>query len=156
MVTLLLDSTRLEVALSFSERMMAFRKKNVFIERSAITKVQLTGDAWHWLRGVPSPGTYLPGLTAMGTWKSASGNDFAVIRRRRPAVVIDLDGDDEFQRLVLTTSHGLALVKALHLDDVGEGADVADLAQTDAAPPAPARKPRRKPAIKPAAKPASA
>lgn len=145
MVTLLLDSTRLEVALSFSERTLAFHKQNVFIERSAITKVQLTDDAWNWLRGVPSPGTYLPGLIAMGTWRSASGSDFAVIRRRRPAVVIDLAGHPEFERVVLTTAHGLALVQALRIDEVDEAADVTELAVA----PRPA-KPRKRPAAKPA------
>ena len=67
MVTLLLDSTQLEVVLSGAERAMAFRKGNVAIERSTIAKVQLTDDAWTWLRGVPSPGTHLRGIVAMGT-----------------------------------------------------------------------------------------
>jgi hypothetical protein len=146
MVTLLLDSTRLEVALSFSERSLAFHKQNVFIERAGITKVQLTDDAWTWLRGVPSPGTYLPGLIAMGTWKSASGSDFAVIRRGRPAVVIDLEGHPEFGRVVLTTAHGVALIKALRLDEVDVAADVSELAEAEPAP----RKPRKRPAAKPA------
>jgi len=147
MVTLLLDSTRLEVALSVAERAMAFRRENVLIERTAIAKVQLTDDAWTWLRGVASPGTYLPGLVAMGTWKSAGGNDFAIIRRRRPSVVIDLEGHPEFQRVVLTTSHGVALVKALRLDEVTRPADVAELA-TDA--PTPVKKPRPRRVPKPA------
>ena len=30
-------------------------------------KVQLTDDAWTWLRGVPSPGTLVRGTIAMGT-----------------------------------------------------------------------------------------
>lgn len=146
MVTLLLDSTRLEVALSLSERTLAFHRKNVFIERSSITKVQLTEDAWNWLRGVPSPGTYVPGLIAMGTWKSASGSDFAVIRRGRPAVVIDLEGHPDFGRVVLTTSHGVALVQALRRGEVEEAADVSELAES----PPPAAKPRKRPAAKPA------
>jgi len=129
MVTLLLDSTRLEVALSGTERALSFRKENVLVERSEIAKVQLTDDAWTWLRGVPSPGTHLRGVIAMGTWKSAGAADFALVRRRRPSVVIDLDGHAEFARLILTTRHGLALVQALHLDDVSEvAADVVDLA----------------------------
>lgn len=146
-MTLLLDSTRLEVALSVTERALAFHRGNVLVERSTITKVQLTDDAWHWLRGVASPGTYVPGLVAMGTWKSAGGNDFALIRRRRPAVVIDLDEHADFQRLVLTTSHGVALVKALRLDEVAAAADVAELA-SDA--PTPAKKPRPRRTPKPA------
>ena len=112
MVTLLLDSTQLEVVLSGAERAMSFRKGNIVIERSAITKVQLTDDAWTWLRGIPSPGTHLRGVVAMGTWRSAGGDDFALIRRRRPSVVIDLDAHPEFQRIILTTRHGLALVQA--------------------------------------------
>jgi len=128
MVTLLLDSTRLEVVLSGTERLLAFRKRNVEIERSAIAKVQLTDDAWTWLRGVPSPGTHVRGVLAMGTWKSAGGEDFAVIRRHRAGVVIDLEGHPEFARVVLTTRHGLALVQALRLDVADEAADVAEIA----------------------------
>ena len=153
MVTLLLDSTQLEVVLSGAERAMAFRKGNVVIERSAITKVQLTDDAWTWLRGVPSPGTHLRGVVAMGTWKSAGAEDFAIIRRRRPSVVIDLDGHPEFQRIILTTRHGLALVQALRVEGADEAADVVEIAaETGAVPVAPVRKPRARKA--PAAAPA--
>jgi hypothetical protein len=150
MVTLLLDSTRLEIVLSGAERVLAFHKENVAIERSTIAKVQLTGDAWTWLRGVPSPGTHLRGVVAMGTWRSAGGDDFAIIRRHRPSVVIDLEEHPRYQRVILTTRHGLALVQSLSLDvdAVETPADVADIA-TGAIPVAdvsPAKKPRaRKP-----------
>ncbi|HET6300626.1 hypothetical protein [Microbacterium sp.] len=134
MVTLLLDSTRLEVALSKVERALSFRKGNVLIERSTIKKVQLTEDAWMWLRGVPDPGTHLWGIAAMGTWKSAGGTDFALIRRHRAGVVIDLEGHDEFDRVILTTRHGLALVQALQLDGEAELAEVTEIAATAPVP----------------------
>lgn len=152
MVTLLLDSTQLEVVLSGAERAMSFRRGNVVIERSAITKVQLTDDAWTWLRGIPSPGTHLRGVVAMGTWRSAGGDDFAVIRRRRPSVVIDLEGHPEFQRVILTTRHGLALVQALRIEVDEQPADVADIAETGTTPIAPEKKPRKRKS--PAAAPA--
>jgi hypothetical protein len=120
MVTLLLDSTQLEVVLSPVERAVSFRRRRVVVARDQIVKAQRTDDAWTWLRGVPSPGTYLPAAVAMGTWKSAFGEDFVVIRRRRPSVVIDLAGHDEFERLILTTRHGVALLRALQLDDVAD------------------------------------
>jgi hypothetical protein len=130
---------------------MAFRKGNVAIERSTITKVQLTDDAWTWLRGVPSPGTHLRGVVAMGTWRSAGGDDFAVIRRRRPSVVIDLEGHPEFQRVILTTRHGLALVQALRLEVDEEPADVVEIAsETGSTPATPAKKPRSRKAPAPA------
>lgn len=153
MVTLLLDSTQLEVVLSLSERALSFRKGNVVIERSAITRVQLTDDAWTWLRGYPSPGSYVRGVIAMGTWRSAGGDDFALIRRRRPSVVIDLEGHPEFQRTILTTRHGLALVQALRVDLDEEPADVAEIAaETGTTPVIPEKKPRSRktPAAAPA------
>ncbi len=128
MVTLLLDSARLEVALSPVEHALSFRRKNILIDRSTIAKVQLTDDAWTWLRGVPDPGTYVPVAVAMGSWKTATGRDFAVIRRRKPSAVIDLESHPEFERVIVTTSHGLALVQALRLDANDEAADVAELA----------------------------
>lgn len=153
MVTLLLDSTQLEVVLSLSERALSFRKGNVVIERSAITRVQLTDDAWTWLRGYPSPGSYVRGVMAMGTWRSAGGDDFALIRRRRPSVVIDLEGHPEFQRIILTTRHGLALVQSLRVEVAEEPADVAEIAaETGTTPVIPEKKPRSRktPAAAPA------
>jgi hypothetical protein len=153
MVTLLLDSTRLEVVLSGTERALSFHKGNVVIERSTITRVQLTDDAWTWLRGIPNPGTHVRGIIAMGTWRSAGGDDFALIRRRRPSVVIDLEGHPEFQRIILTTRHGLALVQALRVDLDEEPADVAEIAaETGTTPVIPEKKPRSRktPAAAPA------
>ncbi len=150
MVTLLLDSTRLEVVLSGAERLLAFRKGNVAIERSTIAKVQLTDDAWTWLRGIPNPGTHVRGVVAMGTWTSAGGDDFAVVRRRRPSVVIDLEGHPEFQRLILTTRHGLALVHALQADVDDKAADVAEIAAETGSVSTPRPKKARVPKAAPA------
>lgn len=146
MVTLLLDQTRLEIDLSPIERASTFHRENLRIARKHITKVQLTDDAWTWLRGVPGPGTYIPGILAAGTWKGAGTTDFVLIRKRRPSVVIDLDGDEQYQRLILTTRHGLALTQALRLEVSDEPADVADIASTA---PVPVVKPRQRPVIRP-------
>ncbi|QTV79023.1 hypothetical protein [Microbacterium sp. NIBRBAC000506063] len=145
MVTLLLDQTQLEVVLSPIERAAAFHRENIRVARDTIAKVQLTDDAWTWLRGVPSPGTHLPGVLAAGSWKSASGLDFVLIRRRKPSVVIDLDGDADFQRLIFTTRHGLALTQALRLPVSTELADVSDIAGSAASPD----RPRQRPVIRP-------
>src|SRR5690606_38907871 len=110
MVTLLLDQTQLEVVLSPLERAATFHRDNLRIARDTIAKVQLTDDPWTWLRGVPGPGTHLPGLVAAGTWKAAAATtDFVMVRGHRASIVINLEGDEQFQRLILTTRHGLAL-----------------------------------------------
>lgn len=123
-MTLLLDSERLEVVLSPIERALAFRRGNIHVAREQISKIMLTDDAWIWLRGVPSPGSALPSVVAIGTWKSGTGLDFAVIRGHRPSVVIDLDGHDDFERLLVTTRHGLELARALRLDGEDEDSSV--------------------------------
>lgn len=146
MVTLLLDQTRLEVVLSPLERATTFHRENLHIARDTITKVQLTDDAWTWLRGVPGPGTHIPSILAAGTWKAASTTDFVIIRRNRPSVVIDLEGDAEFQRLIFTTRHGLALTQALRLDVSNEPVDVVTIASTA---PIPVVKGRQRPVIRP-------
>lgn len=150
MVTLLLDSAHLEVALSATEHALAFRKQNVTVDRAQIAKVQLTDDAWTWLRGAPKPGTFLPGVVAMGAWKSAGAIDLVLIRRHRAGVVIDLTGHDEFERIVLTTRHGLALVQALRLDVDEQPTEVTDIV-TGVIPvaPSPTKKPTRSRTPKP-------
>ncbi|HLS92309.1 MAG TPA: hypothetical protein VK015_02220 [Microbacterium sp.] len=127
MVRLLVDSETLEVQLAPLERALAHRKESVRIDRSRIAKVQLTEDPFTWLRGVRSPGSHVPGRLAYGTWKSVFGDDFAAVRLGRPGVVIDLAGDGEFERIVLTTRHGVGLVKALQRED----SDVGDVAVLD-------------------------
>ena len=146
MVTLLLDQTQLEVVLSPIERAATFHRSNVRIVRDHITKVQLTEDAWTWLRGVPNPGTHIPGVLAAGSWKAAGSLDFVLIRRRRPGVVIDLEGDDQYRRLILSTRHGLALTQALRLDVSTEPADVEEIVATA---PIPVSKGSRRPVIRP-------
>ena len=146
MVTLLLDQTQLEVVLSPIERAATFHRENLRIERDAITKVQLTDDAWTWLRGVPGPGTHIPGILAAGTWKAAGTTDFVLIRRHRASVVIDLEGHEQFQRLIFTTRHGPALTQALRLDVSEEPADVVEIVATS---PTPVVKGRKRPVIRP-------
>jgi len=113
MVSLLLDSTRLDVHLNATEHALSFRKRNISIPRSQIARVQLTDDAWTWLRGVPEPATVIPSTVAIGAWKYVGGKDFALIRRRRPSIVFELDGHDEFQRVIVTTRYGLDLAREL-------------------------------------------
>ena len=49
------------------------------------------------------------------------GDDFAAVREGRPGVVIELEGDDEFERVIVTTKHGIGLVKALQQGGVDTG-----------------------------------
>lgn len=121
---------KLVIRLTTAEKALAMRGRDVVLERDAITSAVITSDPWVWLRGVRSPGTHLPGRLAIGTWRALGGRDFVLMRRRRPAVVIDLDvpeGADEdhdwvgeydhFARVIIATSHAAELITALRLEN---------------------------------------
>lgn len=115
MAKLLLHKDRLEIKLSASERAMSRRSENITIERSAIRSATITEDPWIWVRGVRAPGTSIPLTVAIGRWKFHGGDDFLLLRGRKPAVVIDLDGG-EFARVIVSTDHTASLIEALALD----------------------------------------
>jgi hypothetical protein len=75
----------------------------------------------------------------------AGTTDFVLIRKRRPSVVIDLEGDEQYQRLILTTRHGLALMQSLRLEVSAEPADVVEIATGSV----PVAKPRQRAVIRP-------
>lgn len=114
------------------------RRKDVVLERDAITSALITDDPGLWIRGVRVHGVRLPSRLALGVWRSSGGRDFILARRGRPAVVLDFhvteDGSeaplagasgeaepgpefDEFARVVLTTRHAAELIRALRIED---------------------------------------
>jgi len=129
---------RVIVRLSAAEKVLAMRRRDVVLERDAITSALITDDPWVWLRGVRSPGAHLPGKLALGTWRTNGGRDFVLLRSGRPAVVIDFDvhgqeppeseepgwvGEfDRYARVVLSTNHAADLIRALRVDVDGGGA----------------------------------
>ena len=100
-------------------------RKDVVIDRSAITTAIITDDPWVWLRGVRAPGTHVPGKRAYGTWRNLAGREFVLARRGRAAVVIDTEapdaerdrgasaGFDDYSRIIVSTTHAAELAQAL-------------------------------------------
>lgn len=121
---------RVVIKLSASERALAARRRELTLNREAISSALITDDPWVWLRGVRAPGVHLPRKLAIGTWRSAGMHDFALIRSGRPAVVLDFDVEaddpgwigefDGFARVILSTAHATELIQALRLE--GESA----------------------------------
>ena len=116
---------RLEVRLSAAEKVLALRKSDLVIPRSAIRSVAITQDPWIWIRGVRVPGAAIPLTLAVGTWKYHGGKDFLIVKgKSRPAVVIDIDQSetaggaggtvaDGYDRVIVSTPHAAALIEAL-------------------------------------------
>ena len=137
---------RVVVKLTGKEKALAWRRRDIVIDRALITSVLITEDPWVWLRGVRTTGTSMPGRHAHGTWRHLAGRDFALMRRGVSAVVIDLetpeeteegaadvgadadagasraafDGQTEFDelaRVILSTSYASELIEVLRLEN---------------------------------------
>lgn len=126
-------SDRVVLSLSNAEKLLAMRRKDVIIDRSAVRSALITDDPWIWMRGVPSPGTHLAGKIACGVWRGLGGEDFLLVRGKNKAVVIDVAVESaeaaepgeaqasetefsHFARVIVSTAHAAELITALKLD----------------------------------------
>ncbi|WP_336660257.1 hypothetical protein [Leucobacter sp. USHLN153] len=120
---------RVVIRLTTAEKLASMRRSDIVLDRSAITSAIVTEDPWVWVRGVRVPGAALPGKFAAGTWRNFTGRDFVLVRKGRPAVVIDFEvpehadedlgwrGEfDHFSRVIVSTKHSGELIQALRLD----------------------------------------
>lgn len=127
---------RVVIKLTRAERIASLRRRDITLDRAAITSVVITDDPWVWIRGVRAPGTFLPTKLATGTWRNLSGRDFVLARSGRESVVIDLDTPegaeedhgwvgafDPFSRVIISTVHAGALIRALRLDGESTAVD---------------------------------
>jgi hypothetical protein len=99
--------------LSRTEKIEALRG-DVTIPRSAICAVRAVPDGMAELHGT-RVGTGIPGRLVVGNVIDGAFRAFAVCRAHRPAVVIDLAGQD-YDRLVVTLDDAASVAASL-----GEG-----------------------------------
>ena len=73
------------------------------VPRAAVRAVDIEPQPFSKLRGLRAPGTGWPGRIALGTWRKRGGKkDFVAVYRGRPAVVLTLDDDAGYDRLVIS------------------------------------------------------
>lgn len=92
----------LTVSLSRWERVGALRRSDVTVPLSAVVSVDRLDNARDAIRGIRSPGTGLPGVIALGTWRTRRTVDFVAVTRNEPGYAIGLDGQ-RFDRLVISS-----------------------------------------------------
>lgn len=113
MADLFVHRDRLEIHLTSAEKALALRRGDVVIQREHIRSAAITQDPWIWIRGIRSPGSVIPLVLSVGTWKFHGGKDFLLVKgKNRPAVVIDLEGS-EFSRVIVSTPQAATLIAAL-------------------------------------------
>jgi hypothetical protein len=83
---------------------------DVRVPAVAVAAVRVTQTPFRELRGIRAPGTGLPGVVALGTWRHRDGKDFAVLYRGGPAVVVELESAP--YRRLLVSAHDADVVVA--------------------------------------------
>ena len=100
MAKLIINDRDVIVSLSVVEKLEALHG-DVTVPRSAVGQVRVVPDGMTEVHGLRAPGTGLPGVIKVGTWRRRGDRTFAVCHGRRPAIVLDLVGAP-YNRLVVT------------------------------------------------------
>jgi hypothetical protein len=77
---------------------------DVRVPLSAVRSVTVETRPWGLVRGIRAPGTGLPGVIALGTFRYSGRRDFAVVYRNRPVVRVELGEDAPFARLLVAVA----------------------------------------------------
>jgi GTP-binding protein Era len=85
---------------------------DVHVPFSAVRSVRVSTSPFVDLQGMRAPGTGIPGVIALGTWRSKGAKDFVAVYRGGPAVVVELEGA-EFRRLVVSAHDAVAVAELL-------------------------------------------
>ncbi len=90
------------LSLSGTEKFFGFHK-NIQVKYKDLLSVKPVANAWtrKVLRGVRAPGTGLPYVVALGTWRLRKGKNFVAVYRKRPAYIFTFTGGD-FQQWIIT------------------------------------------------------
>lgn len=111
MASLVSEDGDLVLRLSRWEKLGAFHD-DVRVPLSAIEHVSVSPTPFREMRGMRAPGTGVPGVTALGTWRYRGGKDFAALYRGKPAVIVHLRGAP-YQRLLVSADDAEAIAAAM-------------------------------------------
>jgi hypothetical protein len=112
MAELMRDGQDLVVKLNVMEKAEAMHGE-VRVPWAAVQSMTVLEDAIHAVHGLKLPGSRLPGVFAMGTFKSNEGNVFAIVHHQTPrGVKVTLTGA-AYDALIIGTEDPEAVVAAL-------------------------------------------
>ena len=103
MAKLLVSDDVVTVSLSEIEKAEAVHG-DVVVPRAAVVSARIVPDGMDEVHGLRMPGTGLPGVIMVGSWRDKGRVTFAVCHGRKPAVVLDLAGE-RYDRIVVTVEN---------------------------------------------------
>jgi hypothetical protein len=105
------EGPEIVVVLNDLEKVGALRG-DVRVPAASVRDVRVTDSPFNELQGLRAPGTGLPGVIALGTWRGNGYKDFAALYRGGPAVVVELEGA-RWRRLLVSAHDSPAVVERL-------------------------------------------
>ena len=113
-MTVLDDELRIE--LTVPERVLSLHEGTIIVPLRQIARVVVVDNAMSEVRGSKMPGTRVPGVLAVGTWRGDQAGraflDFVAVHRPGPGVVISLRGA-RYDRIVLDHPRAYELAEQL-------------------------------------------
>lgn len=100
MACLVVEGHDLVVRLNSVEKLGALHG-SIRVPLDDVAAVQPSNALWDELRGLRMPGTGLPGVIALGTWRFRGGKDFVAVYRST-GIVVTL-ANSEWNRLVVSS-----------------------------------------------------
>jgi len=94
------------------ERLLALHG-DVAVPLAQVRHAEPTDDVLREVRGLRAPGTGVPRLVGMGTWRGRGWRDLVVVPRRGPGLVVHLEEGAAWRRLLLRSDDAPALAAAL-------------------------------------------
>jgi hypothetical protein len=95
-----LDDGQLALRLSWPERLLALRGE-ALVSLANVRSVEVTDDLVGAVRGLRAPGTGIPGLVAVGTFRGRGWRDLVIAAGRGPGVVVTLAPEANWRRLLV-------------------------------------------------------
>jgi hypothetical protein len=83
------------------ERVGGLQRADLRVALRKITDARSVDNAYAEVRGLRVPGTGVPGVLLLGTWRKRGLKQFVAVRGRGPGCVIDLAGE-RFDRWVVS------------------------------------------------------
>jgi hypothetical protein len=103
MAEIRVDGGQVSIALSLAEKIGALRGDLRF-RRSAVRTVRVVDPSFNEIQGFRSPGTRVPGVIALGSWRRRAGRDFVAVYRGQRGIVVEVHASQaDYQRVILST-----------------------------------------------------
>ena len=102
MAQIQVEGGQVSIHLSFAEKVGAMHG-DLHFPVSAVRVVRVVDKPFCEIEGVRSPGTGIPGVIALGTYRTHRMRDFVAVYRGDRGVVIEFEaGDTDFRRIILS------------------------------------------------------